>query len=83
MHNSQLITHNSSLLFSPHVNNQAIEKIPKDLVAAFPVFGMVLAPEKSAYFTPGNLKINQLQYFHDLVVEQMQRYTELFKDVVV
>lgn len=52
----------------PFIDDQAVEKISKELVPAFHIFWVIFCPEYSAKFTFGNLKIDKSTNLHNIII---------------
>jgi hypothetical protein len=74
--------HRSGLLLScsrtPQVNDQSIEKIPEDLISGFHILRMTFFAENGAQFTFCNFKIYKAKDLDDIIIPQVERYTQLF-----
>ena len=65
------------------MNDQSIEKIPKDLIAAFHIFWMAFFSEERTKLTFWSIEIDQFQNFDDFIISEVKGYPEFFKDVVI
>jgi len=51
---------------------QPVKEVSQKLVAAFFIVGMILASEHGTQFTFGNSKIDQFEYFDDVVIPEAE-----------
>jgi len=65
------------------MDDQAVEEIAQDLVAAFHVVGMVFVPEQSAEFTFRNPEIDESEDVDDVGVLEFECDAEFLEDIVV
>ena len=65
------------------MNNETIEEIAEDLVAAFFVVRMVFGAEKWAQFAFRYFKINKFQNINDIIIPEAQGNAQLFEYVVI
>jgi len=54
------------------MDHQPVKEVSQKLVATFFIVGMVLASEHGAQFTLGNSKIDQFEYFDDVVIPEAE-----------
>jgi hypothetical protein len=54
------------------MDHQSVKEVSQKLVATFFIVGMILASEHGTQFTLGNSKIDQFEYFDDVVIPETE-----------
>ena len=63
--------------------DQPVEEVPQKLIAGFHILRMTFFAEDSTQLTLCDFKINQAEYPDDVIISQVERYPQLFQDIIV